>query len=71
VSLFRNFRNVRPLDYIDDNHFVGTVEWHHPHADKTRKFACYGWSKGGSFFVYTIENGQIEKLGTVKRFELG
>lgn len=68
--MIRHFRNIKVLDRIDDNQFTGTIEWHSPHSQEVRKYACYGWSKGGSFFVYKIESGHIERLGTVKRMVL-
>lgn len=65
--LYRNYVNIQVLKWIDDNHFVGTVDYRPSNPDYHSTNACYGWSKGGSFFIYMIEDGHIQKLGTVKR----
>jgi hypothetical protein len=79
MGLYRNYHSIEVLAWIDpefNNHFVGTVKRKAGYRDahdntkihyRDDTEACYGWSKGGSFFIYTIENGHIHKLGTVKR----
>ena len=65
---------ITPTTWIDDLHFVGTatkkVKMRVPNGTAYREEdhteACYGWSKGGSFMVYIVSNGHIERLGTVK-----
>lgn len=50
--------------WLDDNsdEFIG--QWtHHRYGTS----AAYGWSKGAGYYLYTIGNGHIEKIGTVKR----
>jgi hypothetical protein len=57
----RNYKIVW-LSWVDEEHFVGVMN-HSRWGDQS----CYGWTKTGkSYFVYKIDNGQIEKLGTVK-----
>jgi hypothetical protein len=63
----RNFQNLKILNMIDEDEFVGTIDQHQKGHPYHETWACYGWSKGGSFFVYSIGNGHIEKLGTLKR----
>lgn len=62
----RLYHNLNVHAWIDDNHLVGTIE-----SKYGSTYACYGWSKGGSFFLYKISEGHIEKIGTVKRTEIG
>lgn len=61
----RNYK-LKSLTWIDKDHF--TCVWEHPYY--TDGVGGYGWSKGGSFFVYTIQDGHISKLGTMKRMQL-
>lgn len=68
MPLYRNYSNVVALQWIDDNHFVGIVT-HHFSGTKYM-VAAYGWSKGAGFYIYTISNGHIEKLGSIKRDEI-
>lgn len=63
--MIRNYK-IREFTWIGENQF--TCIWSHPwYPDGV---AGYGWSKGGSFFVYTIKEGHISKLGTVKRMQI-
>jgi hypothetical protein len=70
MSLHGRYCNVRPLEYLNEDEFTGTVEWRHPNVPDAKRFACYGWSKGGKFFIYKIEDGHIEKLGVLGRDEI-
>lgn len=85
MPLSRHYQNVKALAWLNDNHFVGTVERRLVDAvwdGKRQKYvatrneewksvgACYGWSKGAGFFVYTIGDGHIEKIGSIKREEI-
>lgn len=74
MALHRGFDNIQVLEWIDSDHFVGTIEYNYNYRTRDgrakERRACYGWSKGGSFFIYEIGNGHIEKLGTVKRHEV-
>jgi hypothetical protein len=69
----RGYDNIKVLGWTDDNEFIGTIEHTYGRIVDgqpervTQDEPCYGWSKGGSFFVYTIESGHIRKLGVVKR----
>jgi hypothetical protein len=84
-TLARHYCNVTPLAWLDEQHFVGTVDWKPTYSqweERTQRYiavrredldttlACYGWTKGGNFFVYTISDGHIENLGSVPREEL-
>lgn len=69
----RNYKIV-PTTWINDLQFVGTatrkVRMRVPNGkayrDEEEVKACYGWSKGGSFMIYLVECGQIQRLGTMK-----
>lgn len=76
MPLFRGYKNLTVVKRINDNEFIGTVETNRwVKTDDGRDYrlmetpAC-GWSKGGSFFVYAIMSGGIQKIGTLKRAEL-
>lgn len=48
---------------------VGTADHHY--GNKMETCAVYGWSKNGtSFMFYSVANGQIQKIGTMKRVDL-
>lgn len=67
---------ITPTTWLSDNEFIGT-------RTNVRRFrdpgdgmiheqevhtAIYGWSKNGkSFMVYTVSEGHIMKIGTIKR----
>ena len=64
--------------WLNDDEFIGTQQRRKRYRDQNGIFqdedyhvAIYGWSKNGnSFMVYTINDGHIMKLGTVKRADL-
>lgn len=72
MPLYRNFRKVTALEWIDEDHFVGTVARVSPVDDAIISvYAAYGWTKTGkNFFVYRIEDGHIEKLGSIPKGEI-
>lgn len=72
ARLTRNYQYPTVAVWLDENEFVGTIEkWYGTNGkDGISEFACYGWSKGASFFVYTIVEGHIHKVGTVARENL-
>lgn len=70
-------RKIKSLQWINENEFNCVFEYRlRRRGDDGQIYetvdheAGYGWSKGGSFFVYTIGNGHIQKLGTVKRMQV-
>lgn len=75
MTLYRGYHNIQPFSWTKRGiEFIGTIDREYPaiSSDGIRKkiiktIPCYGWSKGGSFFIYTIDSGHISKLGTVKR----
>jgi hypothetical protein len=67
-TLSRNYGNVEVLHWLTDNEFVGTVQ--RTTQKFTETYACYGCSKGAGYFIYTIVDGHIEKIGTVPRMQL-
>ena len=69
MSLSRHYGNVVVDRWIDDNHFVGTVDRNYPNR-VPEHYACYGWTKGGKFIIYKIDEGQIQRLGTVSGIEI-
>lgn len=74
----RNYQ-ITPSTWLNDDEFIGV-------ATKTSRFstdggvnwqtqvghtAVYGWAKPGkNFFIYTIQDGHIMKIGSMKRSEL-
>lgn len=68
---------IVPSTWLSDDEFVGTLTriqryWIDYEAriigEQEECLAVYGWAKPGkSFSVYTIDNGHIQKLTTVKR----
>lgn len=80
MKIQRNYE-LTTVFWLNDNEFTAVAEkdvkWGHRNPDGSTdwqvnhvKDAIYGWSKGGSFFLYTIDQGHIQKLGTVKRMDL-
>lgn len=61
MSLHRNHTNPKILHRLGEDEIVGTIEQY------GSTLAMYGWSKGGSFFIYIISEGHIQKIGTLKR----
>lgn len=61
-GLYRGYNNLQILRWLADDEFVGTID-----SRFNGTLACYGWSKGKGFMVYSIEEGHIMKLGTVDR----
>lgn len=66
----RAYGNLRILSWLNENEFVGTIEYLRKDISNREDTACYGWSKGAGFMVYKIDEGHIEKLGVIKRAEL-
>lgn len=75
--MVRNLK-VTPVTWIGDNEFSGIGERavrrrdiNGIFQDEVDTWAVYGWAKNGNtFFIYTIDQGHIQKEGTLKRDEL-
>jgi len=66
TTLERYYRLPVPKVWIDEDQFIGTIEYAHPRLTPSTS-ACYGWTKGAGFFIYSIGSGHITKLGSVPR----
>ena len=74
-------RKVVPTTWISDSEFIGTATFRGKRRNANGIFeefdhvdAVYGWSRidraVDTFNIYTIDQGHISKLGTMKRNEL-
>lgn len=69
---------MTPVTWIGDNEFSGIGERavrrrdiNGIFQDEVDTWAVYGWTKNSNtFFIYTINKGQIQREGTLKRDEL-
>ena len=59
----RNYK-IESVVWLNENEFTCVL------SSRFGQTAGYGWSKGGSFFIYMIHHGSISRLGTVKRMQL-
>lgn len=71
MPLSRHYGNVVAKSWLGTHEFTGVVERNYPDR-LTEFYSCYGWTKTGgrTFFIYKIENGHIQKLGSVKGEEV-
>ena len=67
-TLPRRYEIPKVLSWLSHNEFVGQVD--RPGRAGIETLACYGWSKGAGFFIYTISDGHIEKIGSIDRQSL-
>jgi hypothetical protein len=64
--------NIKVLHKFNDDEFVGVYAKLNSYTGIVHESACYGWSKGTkNFFVYTIGDGHISKIGTCSREVMG
>lgn len=63
------YQNMKVVKWIDEDEFIGTIDYIARAGEDVFTQACYGWSKGEgkSFMVYLVDQGHIQKLATVKR----